>query len=65
MLDAFILQLFGAYGSDVLVIVTGILGDSHWLLRHPNKENSEGIGENGSNGISTKNKGSCKYDRAC
>lgn len=25
MLEAFILQLFGAYGSDVLVIVTGIL----------------------------------------
>jgi hypothetical protein len=25
MLDVFILQLFGAYGSDVLVIVTGIL----------------------------------------
>lgn len=25
MLDAFILQLFGAYGPDVLVIVTGIL----------------------------------------
>ena len=25
MLEVFILQLFGTYGSDVLVIVTGIL----------------------------------------
>ena len=25
MLEVYILQLFGAYGSDVLVIVTGIL----------------------------------------